>query len=398
MHAFALVLSYAAMMALAIAINLLPVFLTVLARDFDGLTNEQLGRIGAVNFAGLVAAITITGPLVDRLPRHGAKAFAIGGNVLIAVGLAMLGLAPSYAMVLAASFVMGLGAGALDMVLSPIVAALEPHRRTVAMNLLHSFYCTGAVVTILAGSVALAWGIGWRACAFGLIALPLLVGLSFVPARIPALVAAGADRTRLRWLLRHGWFWMAMAAIFMGGATELGMAYWLPAYAEKSLGFNEWTAGMAFMSFNLAMAAGRLLIGLLGARVSAYVLLFWCCGTSAVLFLGASFLPWAAGALACCVLAGLAGSALWPSVLAVAADRYPHGGASMFGVLAALGNFGGIVMPWLVGIIADAVARGGGEGQWPPPLAWGLATAAACPLLMMGCLGVMVKWGKPSRR
>jgi hypothetical protein len=46
-------------------------------------------------------------------------------------------------------------------------------------------------------------------------------------------------------------------------------------------------------------------------------------------------------AVGACILVGLTGSCLWPTTLAVAADRYPHGGATMFALLGALGNFGG---------------------------------------------------------
>ena len=62
-------LCYGAMMSLAIGINLLPVYLTTISRTFGGpggLTQEQLGRLGAVGFAGLVVGILITGPLADR--------------------------------------------------------------------------------------------------------------------------------------------------------------------------------------------------------------------------------------------------------------------------------------------------------------------------------------------
>jgi len=38
---------------------------------------------------------------------------------------------------------------------------------------------------------------------------------------------------------------------------------------------------------------------------------------------------------------GLAGSCLWPTTLGVASDRFPRGGATMFGLLAAFGNPGG---------------------------------------------------------
>ena len=53
-------LCYGAMMILAIGLNLLPVFLTTLRTEYGGvagLTGEQLGRLGALAFAGLVAPI-----------------------------------------------------------------------------------------------------------------------------------------------------------------------------------------------------------------------------------------------------------------------------------------------------------------------------------------------------
>ena len=91
-----------------------------------------------------------------------------------------------------------------------------------------------------------------------------------------------------------------------------------------------------------------------------------------VLFLLGSFLPNPTLALTCCIVAGFTGSCLWPTMLAVTADRYPSGGATMFGTLAALGNAGGIFMPWVVGFIADR-----------SNLHWGLAVSAIAPLVML---------------
>ena len=377
---FAVALCDGAMMSLAIAINLLPVFLTTLSRDLGGLSEEQLGRIGAVTFAGLVVGIFLTGPLADRL---GGRLFAGGGNVFIAAGLALMGFAGSYEVVLIASFVMGLGAGSLDMILSPIVAALQPDRRTVAMNLLHSFYSTGAVATILIGALALRVGIGWHAVALALLPLPLLVGLAFFAVPIPPMVEAGEARTPLKDLLANRYFLLALVAIFLGGSTELGLAYWLPAYAETTLGYSKWTAGMATFSFAVAMALGRIGILLLPRSVGPIPLMLACCAVSVVLFPIASFAPSNAVALASCVLVGLTGSCLWPSTLAVAADRFPRGGATMFAVLAAIGNFGGIFMPWVVGAVAEVSS-----------LRWGIATSTLCPLLMIGALLWMARGAK----
>ncbi len=375
-------LCYGAMMALAIGLNLLPVFLTHLSERFggaSGLAAEQLGRLGAAGFFGLVIGIVITGPLADR---WGAKPFAQLGNGLIAVSLLGLAFAPTYEMLAIGLVVLGLGAGILDMVLSPVVAALNPERRAAAMNWLHSYYCVGAVVTILVGTVLLRLGFGWRMACLALAPLPLLLIIGFAPRAFPSMAVEGT-RTRVRDLLRRGWFLLALAAIFLGGATELGMAQWLPAYAETSLGFPAWIGGTSLLLFSVAMALGRMVVGAAGTRWNPYTIMALSCATSVVLFLAASFFPEDRVALVACILAGFTGSCLWPTMLAVTADRYPQGGASMFALLAAFGNAGGIAMPWLVGWVADR-----------KDLHWGLATSALAPLGMLALVVLLRSGGR----
>lgn len=369
---YGLAVNYAGMMCLAIAINLLPVFLTTLSHEFggvQGLTNEQLGRLAGITFAGLVGGILVTGPLADRL---GAKPFTIVGNSLIVLGLLCLGVSHNYRGVCLAVFVMGTGAGILDMVLSPIVCALQPHRRTSAMNWLHSFYCSGAVLTVLFSSLTLKLGMEWRTLSLWLAVLPALVTVAFAIMKVPHLVTEGTERLRLRDLMKIRFFQVALLAIFLGGAAEMGLAQWLPAYAETTLGFSKWISGISLLFFSLAMAIGRISVGLLGNRVNPYTVLLICCWGSAILFLGCSFAPWPGVALTACMLVGITGSCLWPSTLGVAADHFPRGGASMFGFLATFGNLGCVFMPWLVGFIADH-----------SNLRWGLGLATLCPLSMI---------------
>jgi fucose permease len=237
---------------------------------------------------------------------------------------------------------------------------------------LHSFYAIGTVITVIVGSLALRFGIGWRPISLALVAVPLVVALGFANLDLPPLLSEKhGRRTTLVELRGSSPFLAITAAIYFGGALELGMAQWLPAYAEMSLGFSKWTGSVSLLAFSAAMALGRIFAGLIGRRVDAIKLMLGCCWASIVLFLLACFAPWSAVALAASVGVGLAGSCLWPTTLAVAADRFPQGGASMFGLLAASGNLGGIVMPWLVGVTADRSS-----------LRLGLATSTVCPLLM----------------
>ena len=363
------------MMSLAIGMNLLPVFLTSISATYGGqmgLSQEQLGRLGAFCFAGLVLGIAVTGPLADR---WGAKPFVQFGNVTIALSLAMMAWAPTYLSLTVALFCVGLGAGVLDMVLSPVVAALNPTQRSVALNWLHSFYCVGAVITILVGTLALRVGLNWQQACLLLIPLPLGLLVVFASMHFPELVE-GNGRMGLSTLLKKRWFVAALIALFFAGATELGMAQWLPAYAEESLRFPAWVGGASLLLFSLMMAAGRMVVGAAGTRLSPFQAMAYGCALSVLLFLAGSFLPLPGMALAACIVAGFTGSALWPTMLAVTSDRYPEGGATMFAALAAFGNAGGIFMPWLVGWVADR-----------SDLHWGLSVSALAPLLMLGLLG-----------
>jgi fucose permease len=214
--------------------------------------------------------------------------------------------------------------------------------------------------------------------------LPWGLLLAFAPLRFPALVAE-SERQSVRELIRERWFVAALVAIFLGGATELGMAQWLPAYAETSLGFPTWVGGTSLLLFSVAMAAGRMIIGVLGHRMDPFAIMAWGCALSVVLFIAGSFLPVPGLALAACIAAGFTGSCLWPTTLAVTADRYPQGGASMFGALTALGNAGGIFMPWLVGWVADR-----------RDLHWGLAISAIAPALMLPLVLAMRRRSTPA--
>jgi fucose permease len=305
------------------------------------------------------------------------------GLALTVAGLCLLAVAPNYGALLAAVAVMGVAAGVLDMVLSPIVSALRPNARGSALNWLHSFYCIGALGTVMIGSGAIHWGISWRAVSLALAAVPAVLLVLFSALTIPALVHRDAVRMPLRGLLCEPFFLAALLAIALAGATEQGMAQWVPAFTERGLGYSKTIGALSLAGFSFGMIAGRMTAAMIQRHIRVIPMMIGGCVLSVFLFGVACFYANAPVALAACILVGFSGSCLWPTTLAVTANRCPHGGATMFALLSAAGNGGCFVMAWLVGIVAMY-----------SDLNLGLATTALCPavlvfvLVWMGARGV----------
>lgn len=70
-------------------------------------------------------------------------------------------------------------------------------------------------------------------------------------------------------------------------------------------------------------------------------------------YLVASISPWPLVSLFACALTGLGSSLLWPGSVVIGAKHFPLAGASLFAMLAAAGDSGASVGPWLIGLTAD---------------------------------------------
>ncbi|NLN94004.1 MAG: MFS transporter [Candidatus Hydrogenedens sp.] len=345
-----LILCYGGMVSVAICLNLMPVHYTTFAQEFGNLHEEQLGRISALVFAGVVIGVLLSGPLADRF---GAALFTCLGLLISGIGLLLISIARSYELLLVASVVAGFGAGILDMLMSPIVSAVCVDRRASALNHLHAFYCIGALATVLLASACMRLGISWRILAAAMALVPLaLTGLLFLT-DFPPLVHPERSRDNIVHLILRPRFFAALIIIWLIGATENGIIQWLPAFAERGLGFDKSMGGVAAGMFSLFMAGGRLAAPGVLKKMGSYGVLFAGIFLCIACYLLGTLIPVPAIALAACVLAGLACSVLWPTWLGITADIFPQGGASMFALLAALGNFGGLVVPWIIGGIAE---------------------------------------------
>jgi fucose permease len=348
------------MMVLALVTNFAPPLFILLRSEF-GLTFEQLGRLVFVSFAILVASSLLSSPLVDR---WGPKPFALAGNALSIVGLLLFGSADRlfpftpYLGLISGAVIYSIGAGFLEAIASAVINSIPSDRKAADMNLLHAFYAIGLFMVVLLTSLAVWYGAPWRIVVFAWSLLPLITLVGFCTVGIPKLVPE-EERLKLRHLIRKPVYLGFMLAIFLAGASEMAVAQWISAYADKGLGLPKLVGDVGGLCvFAVMLGAGRIWMGVrpfagdMGRAMSIGCVLTIGCYLVAAL----APMPWLA--LPACATAGLGVSLLWPGILSAAARTFPGSGASMFAMLAAAGNFGCALAPWGVGLVADEIAAG----------------------------------------
>jgi fucose permease len=385
---------YVGMVVQAMVVNLAPLLFIPL-RDQLGLTFEQIGRLILVNFLTQMVSDLVCCALADRVS---AKGLIVAAHLLSGAGLwlfafASIFLSDPYRGLLLGTVVFSVGCGLLEVLLSPIINAVPSERKAGDMALLHAFYPIGKVAVIVVTGLALylAGNQHWRWIMLAWSVVPFANTAGFLLVKLPPFAAQGR-RQRLRDLIRLPAYRMAVVAIGLAGATEVTLAQWTSAFAEKGLGFPKVVADLVgFSLFGVGMILGRLWFGIKGQAANLYRFMIPGASVSAAMCLVMSLSPWPAISLAACAVAGLAVSLLWPGVVSLSAGRFPMAGASMFALLAAFGDAGAGLMPWFMGVVADQVAAVPGwlQGYGTHPLTpeqlglrTGLLVTALCPVAL----------------
>jgi len=373
------VLSCVALAATAACFSLRGDVMPAWARHF-AITQEQVGAVGSAAFLGFALSVGAGSPLCDVLGMRRLLFLAFAGHTL---GTGLTIVAPTYAVLLGASFVIGLANGLTEAVINPLIATLYPDRKTQKLNTLHAWWPGGLILAGLAG-FALTKGLGsdsaalaWR-LKMGLILIPSVIyGFLLIGTRFPATerVASGVPaREMLRECLRPA-FLVWFLAMWLTAATELGPAQWVPSVLTKTAR----TPGiLVFVYVNVVLFGMRTFAAPL-VRRGYPVALLW--GSSFLACLGLLALSYATGpfgAYAAATLWGIGVCFFWPTMLGVTSEQFPKGGALLLGLMGTAGNLAiFFVMPLLGGIWDHYTAHALSGGESLPGL---IAQAASDPV------------------
>lgn len=332
----------------ALLVPLLPII-----KEDLGLSFAEIGLLRSV-FNGASAILQIpVGYLAESV---GEFWLLVLGNIWVSVGLIGMGLSSAFPLLLAVSFLGGLGGGAQHPLGSSLVSrAYDGGGRSTAVGTVNFAGDLGKMVAPLAALLAIPFG--WRAAVWSV----GLAGLVFMAASIPARRAVDIGRLKPRSQSavvggpaksEMGRFAVLSLVGFLDSGTRGASLVFLPFIMDaKGLGAGEISALLVLLF--AGGAAGKYVVGRLGERFSSVTLIWATKGLTAVLLvLSLAASPLALVPLVLLLGVGLNGtsSALYASV----AELIPeHRRARLYGFFYTTNEFGTVLAPLVYGVIAD---------------------------------------------
>ena len=310
--------------------------------------------ISTLMFTSMIMVL-ITGPIVDSV---GYKPVAIVGFLVAFISIFLLISAKSYKMAVFSCIVLGVGGMCLNTVgntLMPVIL-FDGQNAPAALNLGNTFFGLGAFVTPLIVGLLLS-KLGYKTTGT-IIAVILLIPVIFAIITVLPDVPTGFEMSKAFGLLASGIVIIAALALVCYIGLEFSMGGWISTYAS-SLGFTDKGANITLSVFWISLMIARLTtagFGVfkplvtpeIGASIIA-VLAIISVITIVIMAVAKSKTIAVIGV----ILTGLAFGPIFPTIVGVTFSKTLealHGSA--FGIIFAVGLFGGSFMPTAIGIIA----------------------------------------------
>jgi fucose permease len=319
-----------------------------------GLTIADRGLLISTLFGGLLFGSLISGPLVDAMGQRGAL---ILSQSFVAICLPLFAMASNGVLAASALFAIGLASASSNTASNALSSELFPDERGRRMNGIAIMVGLGGLAmptaTVLASEL-----LSWRAVVGGGAALAATVAI--VTSQLPGVrplptssQPSGPTGTlaALRHFSKQPAFVWFLLLITLGGGNEASMAGWTSSFAIAS-GLSSTTATWVLSSHWLGVIVSRALFSSRvdrakdaaverSAVLSALVLVVLVVSSSPILVMIGPF------------TVGVCMALVMPTSLAIAAERLPGNPGALFGALLTLAQVGGIVLPSLIGVVAE---------------------------------------------
>ena len=364
-----------------------------------GLSNSQYGLLFSA-FFWVYAIIQI--PVGALAERYGAHRVLAVGLVIWATATALTGITSSFAMLIALRMMLGLGESVGFPTMSKLLAAVVPTEGLgLANGIVALGYLTGPGIGVfLAGLLII--HVGWRGTFLVFGVCSLLWVIPWLTVRLPKLATARSDPTAptLTMVLSQRGLWGTSLGLFSSNYMWYFILSWLPGYLVKERGFSMVDMASVATAGYLVNGLSAFLVGWAvdryiargGSANFAYKLIMLISHIGSVpsmLAMGLGTQDMAiAGMFGFQILMGASSPGMYAMSQILAG---PKSSGRWVGIQNSLGNFPGMISPWVTGIIVDRTGH------------FALAFVAAAVMSVLGIVGwigivpklVPIKWGTP---
>ncbi|TKV41536.1 MFS transporter [Sphingobium sp. MP9-4] len=301
---------------------------------------EMIGAALGSAFLGFSITVFVVSAFLDTIGIRRVLigcgiAFLIGTTLIVGAGSMATGMTV-YHLVWLGMLLSGIGWGFAEASINPLTARLYLEDTTHRLNVLHAWYPGGLIVGGLAG-VFLASALPWQA----------IMALAYIPAigvvliasttRFPAPPATACSRAMKDMMLevvRRPSFFIWFGAMFLTASSELAPGQWLDVALSNRVDMR----GILLLVYVSAlMFVFRHFAGRIAGRLSNPGLLWVSSLLAAIGLFMLSQAQSPASAILASTVWGLGVCAMWPTMLASVAERYPRGDAWALGLVGSAG-------------------------------------------------------------
>lgn len=321
--------------------------LPYILKEFN-LGYDQGGMLLALKAMGNLGASILGGIISDGIGRKKVLAF---GAMCFIVSFGSIAVISSPILLFVLFFIAGMGWGIMNSIVNVMVSDAVDGKSSV-MNLLHMFFAVGAFIAPLIVGSLVKFDLSWRYAVIILAMLSAILFFVFVFMPLQSKYKGKKTVESPQNPFRNMRYYIFAGLLFMYVGTESSINGWLTTYLSDVVVLSAVSPQDVLSIFWVTTIIGRLISAYLSNLFSKEALLLtYSLGGAIfyVLFLlgsGEFFI------VLCVLMMGLFFAGIYPTTVANASFLIKGSGTAA-GIMMSLGGFGGAVVPYLNGLIAE---------------------------------------------
>ena len=322
-------------------------------RDENGFSYSQSGLMLSAHQLGNLTAVLLAGVLPYLIGRKQSTLALLAGTI---VGMTLMAMTGSLWLFVAAFTLTGIGRGTLSNTCNVVIAEVSGNK-TGALNILHAIFAIGALLSpVLAFIFTGGLHSGWKGAAATVAVLALVAWILLARSKLSATPAKKESGGALTFL-RTWNFWLSAMILFFYLCAEASIIGWVVIYFKEVGALPARLAEFTPTLLWSMIMFGRVFCAAVSAKADKNKLLLALGVAFALFFTGMLLSPTPAVCVACLLGIGFSMAGIYPTTLSTM-DANASGIAT--GFVIAVASVGSILMPGIVGAVADVRGLKGG--------------------------------------